>query len=251
MQSLQEGLECAKRKNSSRLKNSDVEKEEEKWDYHIHWILSEFGWQFKNHVQVEIPPSWLAMAITPRAIWGRFLVDNELQQLITPLQVLLSPVPCCRWRRGGRRFRGASDFLGKRDTSASFCSFRWHTGPVAMPRHWPTHAIISSLSLSVSVSLWVRLWEFNSSLSSLSYPSPPTALPTSLSVRRSCLPFSSFFPPCEIYSCSSPYSNSAQESNEWVLTSLPASYHSHLQWLAAGEDKDFRKPSGNWPTKQG
>jgi hypothetical protein len=36
MQSLQEGLECAKRKNSSRLKNSDVEKEEEKWDYHIH-----------------------------------------------------------------------------------------------------------------------------------------------------------------------------------------------------------------------
>ncbi len=158
MQSLQEGLECAKRKNSSRLKNSDVEEEEEqveqeeeKWDYHIHWILSEFGWQFKNHVQVEIPPSWLAMATTPRTIWGRFLVDNELQQLITPLQVLLSPVPCCRWRRGGRRVRGASDFLGKRDTSASFCSFRWHTGPVAMPRHWPMHAIISSLSLSLSV----------------------------------------------------------------------------------------------------
>jgi hypothetical protein len=43
MHSLQEGLECAKRKNPSRLKNSDVEKEgeqveqeEEKWDYHIH-----------------------------------------------------------------------------------------------------------------------------------------------------------------------------------------------------------------------
>jgi hypothetical protein len=117
------------------------------------------------------------------------------------------------------------------------------------------HAIISSLSLSLSVSLWVRLWEFNSSLSSLSslsYPSPPTALPTSLSVRRSCLPFSSFFPPGEICSCSSPYSNSAQESNEWAPTSLAASYHSYLQWLAAGEeDKDFQKPSGNWPTGQG
>jgi hypothetical protein len=66
------------------------------------------------------------------------------------------------------------------------------------------HAIISSLSLSLSVSLMVRLCEINSCLSSLSYPTPPTALPTSLSVRRSCLPFSSFVPPCEIYSCSTP-----------------------------------------------
>jgi hypothetical protein len=32
MQSLQEGLECAKRKNPSRLKNSDVEKEEGRWN---------------------------------------------------------------------------------------------------------------------------------------------------------------------------------------------------------------------------